>query len=621
MKKLFLGFLRQLVFWILFFNITRLVFLVYYSGLLSVEGIRFTEVMGVFSHALKLDLATACYFMIFPFLLILLQSFWSPRWLNIINKVYSGFMIFVYSLSAAAEMGIYAEWKTKLTYKIIKYLSHPSEIYNSAETGTFFFLLLLFILMFSGGLFAYLRWFYRDMIREKLHFWQSLVFAVVLPPLLVIGLRGGVQQIPINQSQSYFSDHNILNLAAVNNAFNLYISIFENLGNMRENPFLFMDDSRAEAIMKDLYAVKKDTTISVLTTSRPNVVILIMESWSADLVSELGGEAGITPQFSKLAKEGILFNAIYASGSRSEQGMACIFGRFPAHPISSITVQPDKFVKLPSLVRELKKQNYSSAFYFGGQLIYGNIKSYIIFNGFDQIMEGENFPAPIPRGKLGIHDEFSLGYLVNDLHNFKQPFFASLFTVSTHSPWDQPFPKPLKWGGNEQEYINAAYYTDHCLLEFFTKARQKAWFPNTLFIIVADHSHNSYRNWHPESREYHKIPLLFYGEVIKPEFRGKTCLKLGNQHDIASTLLAQMGLPSAAFKYSKNLFNPYSGEFSYYSTEDGAGWIHDMNYYTFESHPPMRYWWNSFTRGADSTVYINEAKAYLQTVFGEYMKD
>ena len=621
MKKLSLLFLRQIVFWILFFNFTRLVFLVYYSGIISIEGIKFTEVMQVFGYALKLDLATSCYFMIFPLLLILLQSIWSPRWLNCINKIYTGIMIFGYSLSAAAEMGIYAEWKTKLTYKIVKYLSHPSEIYNSAETGTFFLLLFLFAFMFAAGLASYLCFFYRNYSREKPSWWNPLFIAIVFPPLMFIGLRGGVQQIPINQSQSYFSPHNILNLAAVNNAFNLYISIFENLGNLRENPFHFMDDREAARIMNDLYAVKQDSTLSILTTSRPNIVLLILESWSADLIADLGGDKGITPQFSKLSKEGILFTSIYASGSRSEQGMACIFGGFPAHPISSITVQPDKFVKLPSLVKVLKQQNYSTAFYFGGQLIYGNIKSYIIFNGFDQIMEGENFPASIPRGKLGIHDEYSLGYLVNDLDKFRQPFLASLFTVSTHSPWDQPYPKPLKWGGNEREYINAAYYTDHCLGEFFDKARQKPWFSNTLFIIVADHSHNSYRNWHPESKEYHKIPLLMVGDVIKPEFRGKPIGKLGNQHDIAGTLLGQLGLDHQAFKYSKNLLNPYSGEFAYYSTEDGAGWIHGRNYYTFEAHPFIGYSWSYFNPPPDSLKYIREAKAYLQTIFGNYLRD
>lgn len=278
-------------------------------------------------------------------------------------------------------------------------------------------------------------------------------------------------------------------------------------------------------------------------------------------------------------------------------------------------------MKLPSLVGELKKLDYSTAFYFGGQLIYGNIKSYIIFNGFKQIMEGDDFPASIPRGKLGIHDQYSLGFMVNDLDKFKQPFFASLFTVSTHSPWDQPFPKPLKWGDNEREYINAAYYTDHCLGEFIRKAREKSWFSNTLFIIVADHSHNSYRNWHPESKEYHKIPLLMFGDVIKPEFRGRVWSKLGNQHDIPSTVLAQLGAGHHMFKYSKDLLNPWSGDFAYYSTEDGAGWLHRNNYYTFEAHPYIGYTWSYFSPGSDSAKIIEESKAYLQTVFGEYLKD
>jgi phosphoglycerol transferase MdoB-like AlkP superfamily enzyme len=621
MYKVILSFLRQLIFWILFFNFTRLIFLLYYSGIISAEHIRFTEILGVFTHSFKLDLATACYFMIFPFLILLIQSFLGKGWLTGVIRVYTVIMVGLYSLTAAGEMGIYAEWKTKLTYKIVKYFAHPSEIYNSAETITFFTLVLLFAFMIFIGVFAFNRWFLHDPGRMRIPFWQSLLFLIITPFFIFTGMRGGVQQIPINQSQSYFSDHNILNLASVNNAFNLYISVFENLGNFKEDPYVFMDQGKASIIMKDIFAVKKDSTISVLDAKRPNIVLLILESWSADLIFELGGEAGITPEFSKLTKEGILFNSIYASGSRSEQGMACIFSGFPAHPVSSITVQPDKFVKLPSLVREMKNQNYYTAFYFGGQLIYGNIKSFIFYNAFDQIMEGENFPASFPRGKLGIHDHYSLGYLADDLEHFRQPFFASLFTLSTHSPWDQPFQKPLKWGGNEHEYINAAYYTDHCLGEFFRKARLKPWFANTLFIIVADHSHNSYRNWHPESREYHKIPMLFYGDVIKKEYRGKPWTKLGNQHDIAATLLAQLGLPHEQFVYSKNLFNPGSGDFAYYTTEDGAGWMHNWSYYTFETHPPMRYWWATFTPPADSMTYINEAKAYLQTVFGNYMKN
>ena len=618
MRKIVLSLFRQLAFWILFFNITRFIFILYYLKIILVEKILFTEILGVFWYSLKLDLATTCYFLIVPFLVLSIQSVWSPKWLNWINKVYASLLIIVYSLTAAGEMGIYAEWKTKLTYKVIKYLSHPGEIFNSAETSTFYLLIILFIGIFSLGIYTYVRFFYVNLENLKRNYWFFLSFLLLTPVFLFIGLRGGTQQIPINQSESYYSDHNILNIAAVNNAFNLYISIFENLQNFDHDPYLFMDSKSAARLMKKIYQTPKDTTINILKTRRPNIVLLILESWSADLIEDLGGEPGITPEFKKLQKNGILFDQIYASGSRSEQGMASIFGGFPAHPVSSITVQPDKFVKLPSIVRDLMKSGYSTSFYFGGQLIYGNIKSYIIFNGFNKIMEGDDFPQTMPHGKLGIHDEYTLGYMVKDIEKMKQPFFAALFTLSTHSPWDQPFEKPLKWGDNEHEYINAAYYTDHCLGEYFAKAKAQSWYENTLFIIVADHSHNSYRNWHPHSKKYHKIPMLFYGNVIKEEYRGTIWHKLGNQHDLAATLLGQLEIPSNKFQFSKNLFNPSVPEFAYYTTEDGVGWVRNYGYFTYDKKPNFYYWWTD-PKLPDSIK--QEGKAYLQTVFSVYMNN
>ncbi|MCK9423276.1 MAG: sulfatase-like hydrolase/transferase [Bacteroidales bacterium] len=616
MKKIIIAFGKQLLFWILFFNLVRLAFILYYLKIILVEKIQFTEVIDVFYYSFKLDLATACYFMLIPYLLLAVQSIWSPRWINWINNIYTSFLIIVYSLSVAAEMGIYAEWKTKLTYKVIKYLSHPSEIYNSAETGTFYFLVFLFLLMSLTGIMAYLKLFYMELVNVRKNLWFSICFVILTPSLLFLGMRGGIQQIPINQSESYYSDHNILNISAVNNAFNLYISIFENLQNFNHDPYVFMDQKSADRIMSGIYRTPKDSTIQILNVRRPNIVLLILESWSADLIEDLGGKPGITPEFKKLQKQGILFDQIYASGSRSEQGMASIFGGFPAHPVSSITVQPDKFVKLPSLIRDLELNGYNSSYYFGGQLIYGNIKGYIIFNGFDKIMEVYDFPETMPRGKLGIHDQFTLDYMVNDLSKKKQPFVTALFTLSTHSPWDQPFQKPLKWGDNEHEYINAAYYTDHCLGDFFAKAQKQPWFDSTLFIIVADHSHNSYRNWHPESREYHKIPLLFFGSVIKEKYRGTIIHKLGNQHDLASTLLTQLDIPAKEFRYSKNLLNPYTPDFAYYSTEDGVGWIRPNGYFTYDKGPDFYYWW---TDPKLSDSIRKEGKAYLQTVFRDYM--
>ncbi|MGE5425064.1 MAG: sulfatase-like hydrolase/transferase, partial [Syntrophothermus sp.] len=158
---------------------------------------------------------------------------------------------------------------------------------------------------------------------------------------------------------------------------------------------------------------------------------------------------------------------------------------------------------------------------------------------------------------------------------------------------------------------------DHCLGDYFRKAKKEAWYSNTLFIIVADHSHNSYRNWHPQSREYHKIPLLFYGDVIKEEFRGKKWMHIGNQNDIAATLLAQLGLKHTQYRWSKDLFNPAVTDFAFFASEDGGGWIRKNGYFSFDAG--TNYFHFLQVDPSEQDTILTEGKAYLQVLFKDYL--
>ncbi|MCB9015412.1 MAG: sulfatase-like hydrolase/transferase [Lentimicrobiaceae bacterium] len=617
MKKILLAFLKMFIFWMLYFAIARTLFLVANVNLLKVEGIAFSEIMASYLYALHLDFATACYFMMIPFVLFLVQSVYSPAWLNKVLKVYTYIGLFLFSLLTVVELGIYPEWKTKLPFKAFTYLSHPAEIYDTISTASFFSLLGAFAVFFMISLLIFKKWFYKDIVQVKRNYLFSAVFAVITPIVLFIGARGGVQQIPINQSESYYSHHNILNLASVNSGFNLFINIIENYKNFGKNPFASYPDGEVKETINEIFKTPVDTTIRVLNTERPNIVLIIMESWSADLIESLGGEPGITPEFHKLENEGILFTNLYATGPRSEQAMSSIFGGFPAHPISSITVQPDKFAKLPTLTNKLINEGYATSFYFGGQLIYGNIKGFILHNGFKRITEGADFGNDVKKGKLGVHDEFVLARQLNDLNKEKEPFFSALFTLSSHSPYDQPMEEVLHWGDNERKYINSAYYTDRSLGQFISNARKQPWFKNTLFIFVADHSHNSYRNWPFTTPLYHRIPLLLFGDVIKDEFKGMKIKRLSNQPDLASTLLHQLNISADEFHWSRNLFNPYSPEFAYYSFEEGLGWVRPAGHFVWDARV-KHYNENSIPPAFQDSI-IREGKSYLQAVFQEYM--
>ncbi|NQT77092.1 MAG: LTA synthase family protein [Bacteroidetes bacterium] len=616
MFKIFSSIIRQFIFWMLFFALNRAVFLIYYSGLVAMEEPGFGEVMAGFWHALRLDISTASYILLIPFLLLLIQSVFNARFLDIANRVYTAGIIIAYTLVCVAELGIYGEWKTKLHYKALHYLSHPDEVYNSASTGKFIVLVLIFLVLVLLSNIVYNRFFLLKYTKIKRNYLISLLFLVIIPPSLFLGIRGGMQEIPITQSQPYYSNYNILNLSAVNSGYSFTFSMMENYRFMNENPYQFFDDEKALKMVKQIHYVEKDTSIQVLNTRRPNVVILLMESWSADLIHSLGGEEGITPEFEKLADEGILFTQCYASGNRSEQVMSAIFGGFPATPITAITHNLDKVVRLPSLTEILKDAGYHSSFYFGGHLMYGGIKSYISIAGFEHIMEIYDFPDSLPRGKLGVHDEYVYDFQLGELDRMAQPFFSVVFSLSTHSPYDQPMEKALDWGGSENEFINSAYYTDHCLGEYFSQASQSSWYDSTLFIIVADHSHNSYRHWHVTSPEYRHIPMLLYGNVIKEEFRGSKVEHLSSQVDIPHTLLKQFSMKADGFFWSRDLFNPYSPEFAFYEATNGLGWIRPHGHFVWDKNL-------GFTQlevpDAQKDSLITEGKAYLQVLFREFM--
>ncbi|HOI87994.1 MAG TPA: LTA synthase family protein [Lentimicrobium sp.] len=618
MKQILLSLLKQLIFWLLFFAFTRTVFFLFNFQLLRVEGISFFEVMAGYYHALQLDFATACYFLLFPFFLLLVQSFYAPEWLNRIHKVYYFLAILLFSLLISVELGIYPEWKTKLPVKAFSYLSNPTEVYDTISTSLFFTLTVVFLLLTLAGYKAYRQWFYVNHANPARNVFFSIVFALTIPVLLVVGARGGVQQIPINQSASYYSNKGILNIAAVNSGFNLSINLIENYRNLGKNPYVSYDMEEARETVKNLFKTPTDSTVSILTTDRPNIVLLILESWSADLIESLGGEPGITPEFRKLEEKGILFTNLWATGPRSEQAMGSIFGGFPAHPISSITVQPDKFTGLPTITRRLIEQGYNTSFYFGGQLIYGNIKGFILYNGFKRVVEGADFGNDVIKGKLGAHDEFVLNRQLRDLKTESQPFFSALFTLSSHSPYDQPMEEVLKWGDNERQYINSAYYTDRSVGNFIKEAETQPWFDNTLFILVADHSHNSYRNWAFTTPNYHRIPMLFYGNVIRDEFRGTKVSRLSNQSDLAKTILCQLNINADAFHWSRDLFNPASPEFAWYSFEEGLGWVRPAGHFVYDARVG-HYHENSIPPAMSDSI-IREGRSYLQVLFEEYMQ-
>lgn len=607
------------LFWMLYFIILKAGFLIYERHQLAGAGWR--EILAVFLHGLRLDISAASWLMVFPFLIYLIQSLWPRPLFDRIIRGYVLLMILILAAITTGEMGVFDEWRTKLHYKALLYLVHPSEVVNSAGTGNFLILSTILLAISALAYFLYRKLFFvRTEPSDRKPAW-TVVYTLILPVLLVTGMRGGFQQIPVNESSCYYSRRDILNLTAINAGWNLMHSVVENRFAMSSNPFEKYSKTVAEARVRKIMQTPCDRTLQVLNARRPNIVLIILEGWSAELMASLGGDRGITPFSDTLAGKGILFKQFYNSGTRSQQGISAIFSSYPAFPYSTITQHPSKYRKLPFLTNKLDSLGYETSFTFGGSLDYGNIRSYLNAQAFDHITEQKDLSPDLPSGKLGIHDEYMLPVFLEQLDQLKPPFFSALFTVSTHTPYDQDMPDLFSAYPYESRFLNAAHYSDGCLKDFFTQAQNRSWYQNTLFVLVSDHSHVSYRNVNYFEPEYNRIVCMLYGDVIKPEYRGMQVSKHGSQVDLAPTLLAQLEVSKSEFTWGKDMLNPCSPDFGYYSFEIGFGWVrpwgvHARNYkvdypflHTCDSVP-----------GHSAQMLEIEGTSYLQVLYDDFLR-
>ena len=309
----------------------------------------------------------------------------------------------------------------------------------------------------------------------------------------------------------------------------------------------------------------------------------MMESFSADLVEDLGGEKGITPKFSELIKEGLLFEHIYSASDRTDKGLVGIISGFPSQAIRSIVKENDKQERLPAISSSLAKNDYYTSFFYGGDTDFSNFKSYLLSHQYQKVIDVKSFDKDEIGSVWGAFDEVSFNKQLKFLNAAKEPFFSTLLTLSNHEPFILPVKG--KFGDNtlENQFRSTSFYADDALYNYVNEAKKQPWYANTLFIIIADHGHRLPKsiNEIDNPARYH-IPLLFFGGALKSEFEGKRVSKYGNQVDLASTLLSQLNISDTAFRYSKNLLSPSVKGFGFYSYDNGFGYIDEDKAVTYD---------------------------------------
>lgn len=561
-----------MLFWTAWFLVARAIFLAYewrqarlLNGALEA---------GLWWHGLRIDLSAAAYLTVIPWLVVVLVSSRSPRIACRLLGGYFLLMLTVTSLITVADLQLFVEWRYRLDSTLIHFLRTPDEALASSASSPWMFLVLLLIALIVGSYVAA----HRLVLRPLRHLAPSRVGTVVLPALgglmLIVPIRGGVQWTPLNPSFAYFSANDFANQAALNASWHFVHATIEAANEPTTNPYLMLSRHDARGVVDSLLARPSAAPPSVLRVARPNVILIVWESLTAKVVEGLGGRHGITPEFDRLSHDGILFDSVFASAGRTPQGLVAILSGFPAQPHEQILDSPHAAASLPMLSKDLSQAGYHTAFYYGGELEFANLKAYTTLGRFDRVVGQSEFARRDRNSKWGAHDHVVLTRAFGEMAHAPRPFFSTVLTLSSHEPFDIPVPPAFAGTGEDTLFLNAHHYADESVGRFIEAARRQPWWDSTLVIIVADHgSRRPVPDPVADERvldRYH-IPMLWLGGALA--VRDTVIHTIASQTDIAETLLAQLDQPSSDFRWGSDILSRGDGGFAYFAYHDGFAFI------------------------------------------------
>jgi phosphoglycerol transferase MdoB-like AlkP superfamily enzyme len=597
--------------WIVFFQLYRILFFVYHSDrTLDLSGILVIESM---LHGLRMDISFSAYLLIIPtFLSGLTCRRWD--WFKKTLQWYSGIVSIVIALMISFDLELFRAWGFRIDATVLTYINTPREAMASAGAAPILVLTLILLAGFvlTFGVLSNLQKRSIDQFVYSSPVKTFLAF-VLLSACLIVPIRGGLQLAPMNESAVFFSDKSFANYAAINVPWNFGHSVLQGAYN-KSNPFSYYEEKQAQENMSKLFTANPaHKSLTNTGATHVNVILIIWESFTAKVVASLGGKQSTTPKFEALIKEGILFTDMYASGNRSDKGIIAILSGYPAQPTTSIMKTPTKTCSLPSLPKSFKNNGYSTSFYYGGETEFANMKTYLLQQGFDKIVDKNAFDKADMNSKWGAHDHIVLSRLLTNLDQQKQPFFATLFTLSSHEPFEVPVKTVIPGDDLEHLFLNAHHYSDESIGNFITQAKNKSWWNNTLIVILADHGHPLPQTNGNKLDEFH-IPMLWLGGVVAK--KGMKIDTLCSQVDLASTLLSEVGIHVSDFKWSNDILKPNRTSFAYFAFSNGFGWIrpneflvHDnIGGHVIERSPQNR------------SSELKNGRSYLQTSFADYLK-
>ena len=380
---------------------------------------------------------------------------------------------------------------------------------------------------------------------------QSIIFFLLLLLIYAPGARGGLQYRPLN----------VVNASAYAKAKNVSIVL--------NTPFTILKSAYKEDIDRIEYFSESElrhiyTPLQSYHSNSPekklNVVLIIAESFSKEYIGALNGYQGYTPFLDSLINQGLIFTNAFANGKKSIESLPSILSGIPTLMNASYITGRFASNRIEGLPAYLNHHGYTTSFYHGGENGTMGFQAFSQMAGVENYVGRDEYPGKGDYdGNWGIFDEPFLKFCAADLNQTKTPFFASIFTLSSHHPYTIPDAYTNKFKGGPIPILKSVEYADYSLQQFFKMARKMPWYDETLFIITADHTSQSFTSQYSSSMGIYRIPVLFYSpKYITP----KISERVVQQNDIFPSLVDFLGYEEPIVSFGHSVFSEVEEPFA-----------------------------------------------------------
>ena len=600
--------------------LTRIVLLIK-----SFSGVDFTllNVIGIFLLGFFYDLINAGYFII-PLMLYLWlvpDKLFRKNWHRFL--LYGIFFFFTFGLlfNAVSEFFFWDEFNSRFNFIAVDYLVYTTEVIGNIQQSYPIELIIVFIFLLTGVIIYFLRPYLKLSLAHSIRFKKRTAWALSILLIPVISF------FTINNKLHRFSSNAFVNELSGNGLYELFAAYLNNELDY-EQFYSKIDNTKAFKRIRELIKTPESEFVSsdpqsierkITNTGgerKLNVILISVESFSADFMQMFGNTENITPYLDSLAQHSLVFTNLYATGTRTVRGLEALSLCVPPTPGQSIVRRP-KNENLFSLGKVFTEKGYESKYIYGGYGYFDNMNGFFSANHYTVVDRSSLKPEEIDYENIwGVADEnlFTLALReIDKTVSTGKPVFAQVMTVSNHRPYTYPDGRidiPSHTGRE-----GAVKYTDYSINKFLKEARNKLWFDSTVFVIVADHCASSAGKTELPVNKYH-IPMMIYSPAnIAPA----KMERLMSQIDMGPTLLGLLNFSYTSKFYGYDIYKLEPGrERIFISTYQNLGFIQNGMMVQLDPQQKVNTYTPNFTDGSlikieNDPTATNDAIAWYQT--------